>query len=215
MRLTRIGRKHDPSFRVVVTESTKPAKGKYLASVGFYNPRLKQVKLDAERIREWLSKGVQPTDVVHNLLIKEGVTEGKKIAVHATKPAAPAEEGAKEEAPASTEAEAPATADGGAPQDAVAVAETAATEEGKAPTPEEGQGPDQSVGMKDEAGENGTKDTTEETSPEDVSADLPAEASAQAGASAQASSAAPEKDDKLEELSSEASTEGEKPAAKE
>lgn len=85
LRLKRVGRRHDPSFRVVVTENTTPPKGKYLEAVGFYNARLKQIKLDADRIRHWLSVGAQPTDTVHNLLIKEGVVEGTKIAVHSTK----------------------------------------------------------------------------------------------------------------------------------
>lgn len=85
LRLKRVGRRHDPSFRVVVTENTAPPKGKYLEAVGFYNARLKQIKLDAERIRHWLSVGAQPTDTVHNLLVKEGVVEGAKIAVHSTK----------------------------------------------------------------------------------------------------------------------------------
>lgn len=85
LRLKRVGRRHDPSFRVVITENTAPPKGKYLEAVGFYNARLKQIKLDAERIRHWLSVGAQPTDTVHNLLIKEGIMKGKKIAVHSTR----------------------------------------------------------------------------------------------------------------------------------
>lgn len=85
IRLKRIGRKHDPSFRIVVTEATAPPKGKYKEAVGFYNSVLKQLKLNTDRIKYWLSVGAQPTDVVHNILVKEGVIKGKKKAVHSTR----------------------------------------------------------------------------------------------------------------------------------
>lgn len=85
LRLKRIGRKHDPSFRVVITESTVSPKGKYLEAVGFYNSNLKQIKLDADRIKYWLSQGVQPTDGVHNLLVKEGILDAAKKTVHSTR----------------------------------------------------------------------------------------------------------------------------------
>lgn len=86
LRLTRTGRRHDPSFRVVVTESTNPTRGKYLESVGFYNAHLKQRKLNAERIKYWLEHGAQPSDLVYNLLVREGIVSGKKRPVHSTKP---------------------------------------------------------------------------------------------------------------------------------
>lgn len=85
LRLKRIGRKHDPSFRVVVTESSGPPQGAYLESVGFYNANLKQLKLNGERMKYWLAHGAQPTDVVHNLMVKEGVIESAKKAVHSTR----------------------------------------------------------------------------------------------------------------------------------
>ena len=92
IRLKRIGRKHDPSFRIVVTEATAPPKGKYKEAVGFYNSVLKQLKLNTDRIKYWLSVGAQPTDVVQNILIREGVIEGKKKAVHSTRVRKKAEE---------------------------------------------------------------------------------------------------------------------------
>ncbi|MYE38074.1 MAG: 30S ribosomal protein S16 [Candidatus Spechtbacteria bacterium SB0662_bin_43] len=82
LRLRRVGRKHDPSFRIVVTENTAPLKGKYLESIGFYNAVLKKREVNHERAKYWLSKGVQPTDVVHNILVTEGVIDAPKIAVH-------------------------------------------------------------------------------------------------------------------------------------
>jgi len=85
IRLKRIGRKHDPSFRVVVTEVTAPPKGKYKEAVGFYNSALKQLKLNTERIKYWLSVGAQPTVSVHNILVKEGVISAQKQRAHSTR----------------------------------------------------------------------------------------------------------------------------------
>lgn len=109
IRLKRVGRKHDPSFRIVITEHTAPAQGGYLESVGFYNAAQKQLQLDKERVQHWLSNGAQPSPVVHNILVKEGVLKAEKIQVHARpkKGAVAEEEAPKEEAPAEG-AEAPA-----------------------------------------------------------------------------------------------------------
>lgn len=82
LRLKRVGRKHDPSFRIVVVENTKSPKGGYLESVGFYNAILKQLQIKKDRASYWLGVGAQPTDVVHNLLVREGVVNAPKIAVH-------------------------------------------------------------------------------------------------------------------------------------
>ncbi|OGZ61237.1 MAG: 30S ribosomal protein S16 [Candidatus Spechtbacteria bacterium RIFCSPLOWO2_01_FULL_43_12] len=97
LRLKRTGRKNDPSFRVVITEATAPPKGKYLESVGSYRPASKELKLNKERIEHWLSKGVQPTDVVHNILIKEGILKGAKRSVHSTRIRKKSEEAAAAE----------------------------------------------------------------------------------------------------------------------
>ncbi len=83
IRLRRVGRKHDPSFRIVITENTSPVKGKYLESIGFYNAVLKRREVDGERAKYWISKGAQPTDVVHNLLVSEGIIKAPKVSVHA------------------------------------------------------------------------------------------------------------------------------------
>jgi small subunit ribosomal protein S16 len=101
LRLKRTGRKNDPAFRVVITEATSPPKGKYLESVGSYRPASKELKLDKERIEHWLSKGVQPTDVVHNILVKEGILTGAKRSVHSTRVRKKSEEAAAAEKPAS------------------------------------------------------------------------------------------------------------------
>ena len=80
IRLTRVGKKNDPSFRVIVVESKrKPQPGNYLEMVGSYNPRQDRVDLKADRIKHWISMGATVSDTVHNLLISNKVIEGKKI----------------------------------------------------------------------------------------------------------------------------------------
>ncbi len=82
IRLQRRGRKNDPSFRVIVTDSKRPPQsGKYLEMVGSYDPRVDRVDLKAERVKHWLQHGAQASDTVHNLLVSGQVIEGKKINV--------------------------------------------------------------------------------------------------------------------------------------
>lgn len=82
IRLKRVGRKHDPHFRVVVTEHTRgPKSNDFVESIGFYNPKTKAKSIDAERVKHWLSVGAQPSDTVHNMLISEKIVDGKKINV--------------------------------------------------------------------------------------------------------------------------------------
>ncbi len=79
IKLQRVGRKHDPSFRVVVTDRrTGPKSNKHAAILGHYDAIRKSVKLKVDEIKEWIAKGAKPTDTVHNILVKEGVIEGKK-----------------------------------------------------------------------------------------------------------------------------------------
>lgn len=82
MRLQRVGRRNDPSYRIVVTDKrTGPKSNKHVALLGSYNPKQNHIQFDKESAKDWLSKGVQPSDTLHNLLVKEGVIEGKKINV--------------------------------------------------------------------------------------------------------------------------------------
>ena len=75
MRLTRTGAKGKPSYRVVVANSESPRDGKFLEILGHYNPGKDpaEVVLKEERVREWLSKGAQPTVTVSQLLEKKGI----------------------------------------------------------------------------------------------------------------------------------------------
>ncbi len=79
IRLTRIGKKNQPSYRVVLTEKTNPVRGKFIEILGSYNPRLKTKALKAERIQYWISKGAQPSATVHNLLVNEKIITGPKV----------------------------------------------------------------------------------------------------------------------------------------
>jgi small subunit ribosomal protein S16 len=82
IRLTRVGKKKDGSFRVVVVDSKRKVQaGNYLEMVGSYDPRVDKAELKAERITHWLSQGAKASDTVHNLLISKKIIEGKKINV--------------------------------------------------------------------------------------------------------------------------------------
>lgn len=79
LRLQRIGRKNDPHFRLVVTDSKNAAQsGKAIEIVGTYNVKQGVFTPNAERVKHWLSVGAQPSDTVYNLLITKGLIEGKK-----------------------------------------------------------------------------------------------------------------------------------------
>ena len=78
LKLSRIGKKKQPFFRLIILEKTKDPFGDYLELLGNYNPKTKEINLKKERIIYWLSRGAQTTATVHNLLVKEGVIEGKK-----------------------------------------------------------------------------------------------------------------------------------------
>jgi len=83
IRLQRTGRKHEPTFRVVLTDSQNSTKsGRYLEVLGSHDPRHKEMtQLDADRINHWISKGAKPTDTLHNMLVTKGIIKGKKVNV--------------------------------------------------------------------------------------------------------------------------------------
>ncbi len=82
IRFFRKGRKKQPFFKIVVTDKNNPpSSGRFVEEVGFYNPHTKECKIEGEKVIHWMEKGAQPSDVVWNLLIKEGVIKGKKVNV--------------------------------------------------------------------------------------------------------------------------------------
>lgn len=108
IRLKRTGRKNQPSFRVIVTpkQAGGPA-GKPKEYLGWFNPFSKSFELKKERISYWLSQGAHPSATMHNLLLKAGIIEGKKIPLHG-KEKHPSESAAKPTASVAQKAEEPA-----------------------------------------------------------------------------------------------------------
>ena len=79
IRLQRVGRKHEPSFRLVLTDSKNSTKsGKFKEILGSYDPRKSVDSIDGERVKYWLSKGVQATGTIHNLLVSHKIIDAKK-----------------------------------------------------------------------------------------------------------------------------------------
>ena len=75
IRLKRMGSKKSPFYRVVVADSRSPRDGRFIETVGTYNPLVEenQVTLKEDRVLAWLADGAQPSDTVRNILSREGV----------------------------------------------------------------------------------------------------------------------------------------------
>ena len=83
IRLQRVGRKHEPTFRLVLTDSKNSTKsGKYLENLGNYDSRHgEDSSFKADKITYWIGKGAQVSPTVHNILVSKKVIDGKKINV--------------------------------------------------------------------------------------------------------------------------------------
>ncbi len=83
IRLSRVGRAHEPVYRLVLTDSKNAAKsGKSLEVLGSYDSRrAEKAEFNAEKINYWVSKGAQMSDTVHNLMLKRGLVSGVKRSV--------------------------------------------------------------------------------------------------------------------------------------
>jgi small subunit ribosomal protein S16 len=75
LRLTRTGRKKNPTYRIVVMENSARRDGRPVEQVGYYNPLTKQSHFEIEKIRKWLNCGVKPTQTVQDLLRKAKIIE--------------------------------------------------------------------------------------------------------------------------------------------
>ncbi|TSC62134.1 MAG: 30S ribosomal protein S16 [Parcubacteria group bacterium Gr01-1014_106] len=80
IRLARVGKRGHATFRIVVTEHTRPAKSGSLVSLGSYDPHTKKVQVNADRLKFYLSNGAQASPTVHNLLVGQKLIEGTKVA---------------------------------------------------------------------------------------------------------------------------------------
>ncbi len=80
IRLQRIGKKKQPTYRLVISENAKDTQGDSLEILGHYNPlsKDKTLEIKEDKIKYWLDKGAQPSNTVHNLLIKVGLVTGDK-----------------------------------------------------------------------------------------------------------------------------------------
>ena len=77
IRLRRMGAKKNPFYRIVVADSRYPRDGRFIEEIGTYNPMSEPstLKVDADKAKDWIAKGAQPTDTVKALFKKNGITE--------------------------------------------------------------------------------------------------------------------------------------------
>ncbi|MBR3996547.1 MAG: 30S ribosomal protein S16 [Clostridia bacterium] len=75
IRLRRMGAKKAPFYRVVVADSRYPRDGRFIEEIGYYNPLTEpaEVKIDAEKAKQWIANGAQPTETVKSLLKKSDI----------------------------------------------------------------------------------------------------------------------------------------------
>ncbi|GAB4544736.1 MAG: hypothetical protein Tsb0013_02050 [Phycisphaerales bacterium] len=148
LRMTRMGRTHRPFYRINAVDKRTKRDGKVLENLGWYNPvekdPTKQVSLKADRIKEWLGKGAQPSDTVGDLLAQHDIIDAeawKKMRLGRVKrkieKIAADKKAAEEAAKAAAEAEAKAKAEEEAAAKAAAEAEAAAAAEGGDDAPAE------------------------------------------------------------------------------
>ena len=93
IRLRRVGRKRQPSYRIVVTESENPRGGAYLDTLGYYNPRGNpaELRIDLQRVDEWLERGASMSETTESLVRKARRGGTKELKVSSTSPAPTAE----------------------------------------------------------------------------------------------------------------------------
>ena len=83
IRLARVGKRKQPTYRFVINESTRDTHGNMLEILGHYNPFTKVIEVKKDRILHWISKGAQLSPTVHNMFIDQNVITGDKV--HASK----------------------------------------------------------------------------------------------------------------------------------
>lgn len=81
IRLSRVGKKKQPSYRIVVQDKRHDPWSPAIDVVGHFDPRTKgeQLQLDEEKVKHWLSKGAQPSETIHNMLVEKKLVKGEKI----------------------------------------------------------------------------------------------------------------------------------------
>lgn len=86
IRLQRTGKRGQAYFKVVITEHARKPQGKYLELLGSYDPHKKEMSVEGERVKYWISQGAHMSGTVNNLLVGRSVIEGEKVKVWKLKP---------------------------------------------------------------------------------------------------------------------------------
>ena len=88
IRLRRMGAKKQPTYRFVVADSRAPRDGRFIEILGHYNPRTepKTLEVNADKAKEWLAKGAQPTETVRRLFAEKGIMERGPVPTTKRKP---------------------------------------------------------------------------------------------------------------------------------
>ena len=79
IRLSRVGKKNKPTYRIIISEKSKDPYGRALEILGSYNPHTKELIIKADRVKYWLTVGAGMSATINNLLIGRGIIEGKKV----------------------------------------------------------------------------------------------------------------------------------------
>lgn len=87
IRFSKRGKKHQPSYRIVVAERRSKLMTEGVEDLGSYSPFSKKATIDKERANYWIKTGAKASPTVHNLFIREGVITGKKVPTHTQKKA--------------------------------------------------------------------------------------------------------------------------------
>jgi small subunit ribosomal protein S16 len=129
LRLMRMGKTKQPTYRLVATDSRSPRNGRFIELLGTYEPRQEpsRIKLNGEKITKWLESGAQPTETVQKLLVAEGILTGEAAAkTMAAKKMAkrPVKQKKVVEAPAAAAEEAPVEGKSSGADEAASEAET-------------------------------------------------------------------------------------------
>jgi small subunit ribosomal protein S16 len=114
IKLQRIGKKHQPGYRLVVAEKRSKLKAPPAEDLGSWNPFTKKANLKSDRVFHWIKVGARPTATVHNLLVKEGILNAPKVKIKVKAKAAPAKESPAPEQGAGGAPAAEASAEGAA-----------------------------------------------------------------------------------------------------
>lgn len=85
IRFQRKGKKHQPSYRIVVGERRSKLNGPQTEDVGWYDPKSKKYEIHKERVEYWLKVGAKASPTTHNLLVTAGIVKGEKVKAHRTK----------------------------------------------------------------------------------------------------------------------------------